>query len=98
MSLQIKVAKAQGDPGLFGFLGKAIGTVAKVGASFIPGPAGAITRTLTSKIFGGGGSVARALPQARALPTIRSISPQIMNGAVPSYPATAPTGFAVAAT
>lgn len=75
MSLQIKVAKAQGDPGLFGFLGKAVGTIARVGASFVPGPAGAIARTLTSKIFGG------AQPAApTALPTAVRTLPPIMNG------------------
>ena len=83
MSLQIRVAKAQGDPGLFGFLGKAVGTIAKVGTSFIPGPAGAIARGLTSRIFGGGGAVAPAA--ARPLPTvIRTMAPLINGAAGPN--------------
>lgn len=41
----------RGDPGLFGFLGKAIGTVAKVGASLIPGPVGAVARAATGAIW-----------------------------------------------
>lgn len=74
MSLAIQSAKAQGDPGLFGFLGKAIGTVAKVGASFLPGPAGAVARFATGKIWPGGGAgpapTARALPMVKTLPSI----------------------------
>lgn len=70
MSLAIQSTKVQGDPGLFGFLGKAVGTIAKVGTSFLPGPAGAIARGITSRIFGGGGSPAAALPTVRSLPRI----------------------------
>ena len=84
MSLQIRVAKAQGDPGLFGFLGKAVGTIARVGASFIPGPAGAITRGLASRIFGSGGAVAPAA--VRPLPTTIRTMPPIMNGFAPAAP------------
>lgn len=41
-----------GDPGLFGFLGDAIGTVAKIGTSFIPGPIGGIARTAVNALTG----------------------------------------------
>ena len=78
MSLQIRVAKAQGDPGLFGFLGKAVGSIAKIGTSFIPGPAGAIARGLTGKLFGGGARVQAPV----ALPTARSL-PRMFGGAQP---------------
>lgn len=75
MSLAIAAAKPQGDPGLFGFLGKAVGTVTGLAASFIPGPAGAIARTLQSRIFGGG-TTARPLPQAMPpLPSIQQYTP-----------------------
>lgn len=71
MSLAIQSAKAQGDPGLFGFLGKAVGTVAKVATSFIPGPAGAVARYATGKIFGAGPApTSRALPAVKSLPSI----------------------------
>lgn len=69
MSLQIKASKAQGDPGLFGFLGKAVGTLTGVATSFIPGPAGAIARGLQRKVFGGGAPT-RALPQPSVLPAL----------------------------
>lgn len=98
MSLAIRTAKAQGDPGLFGFLGKAVGTIAKIGTSLIPGPAGAIARSLSSRIFGGARpqptvSQAMALPpQARALPSIRQFEGLPMNG-IPQYvPPPAPFG------
>lgn len=70
MSLAIQSAKAQGDPGLFGFLGKAVGTVVRGAASFVPGPAGAVARYATSKIFPGGAGPA---PQVRALPAVKSL-------------------------
>ena len=46
MSYSMKVAKAsaRGDPGLFSFLGKAIGTVAKVAGGLLPGPLGGIAK------------------------------------------------------
>lgn len=88
MSMQIKLAKAQGDPGLFGFLGKAVGTLTGVATSFIPGPVGAIARGLQSKVFGGSPTPS-ALPAARALPALRP-GPQIY----PSY-APAPAGLPV---
>ena len=74
MSLAIQSAKAQGDPGLFGFLGKAVGTIAKIGASFVPGPVGAIARGVVGRVFNGGGGAGPA-PQTRALPSVRSLPP-----------------------
>jgi len=46
VSYAMKVAKAsaRGDPGLFGFLGKAIGSVAKFAGSVLPGPVGTIAK------------------------------------------------------
>jgi hypothetical protein len=40
----------KGDPGLFGFIGKALGTVARVGTSLIPGPVGSLARAATSRL------------------------------------------------
>lgn len=42
----------KGDPGLFGFLGKAIGSVARVGASMVPGPGGSILRAAAGRLPG----------------------------------------------
>ena len=88
MSLQIKAARAQGDPGLFGFLGKAVGTIARVGTSFIPGPAGAIARGLTSRLFNGGArpTAPSALPQVRTLPSVLRLNGTMMNGGYPVGP------------
>ena len=68
MSLAIQAARAQGDPGLFGFLGKAVGTIARVGTSFLPGPVGAIARGVTSKL-----PSFMPQPQARALPSVQTL-------------------------
>lgn len=84
MSLAIAAAKPQGDPGLFGFLGKAVGAVTGLASSFIPGPAGAIARGLQSKIFGGGvqrvptpSYMTPALPTStRALPRLDMPQPR----------------------
>lgn len=46
----------RGDPGFFGSIGKAIGKVAKVATNFLPGPVGAIARTVVGAVSGGGGS------------------------------------------
>lgn len=79
MSLAIAAAKPQGDPGLFGFLGKAVGTLTGVATSFIPGPAGAIARGLQRKVFGGGGQPAMR-PSVMPVPQPRQIG-SVMNGA-----------------
>lgn len=41
---------AQGD--LFGFIGKALGTVAKIGSSLLPGPFGTVARAVTGALTG----------------------------------------------
>lgn len=43
------LTRAQGDPGFFGFLGKAIGTVARA----VPGPIGTIAKAVGLPTFGG---------------------------------------------
>lgn len=43
--------RGRGDPGLFSFIGKAVKSVARIGTSFLPGPAGQMARA----IVGGGG-------------------------------------------
>lgn len=50
MSMAIKVSKAQyrGDPGLFGFVGKAIGSIANIAGSVIPGPLGGVAKAVGS--------------------------------------------------
>lgn len=37
-----------GDPGLFSFIGRAVKGAARIGASLLPGPAGAIARRITA--------------------------------------------------
>ena len=61
MSYAMKVARAQtlGDPGLFGFIGKAIGTVARVAGSVLPGPIGTVARVI-------GGQLVQAKPIKQA--------------------------------
>lgn len=82
MSLAIKAARGgatapvnyranRGDPGLFGFLGKAIGTVTGIASKVLPGPlgsvAGLVSRTVTPRASVD--PVRRvALPAARVLP------------------------------
>lgn len=47
MSLAIQVARRaghMGDPGIFDFIGKAIGSVAKIAAPILPGPLGGVAR------------------------------------------------------
>lgn len=83
MSLAIRQGKARGDPGLFGFLGKAIGTVAKVGTSLLPGPIGALARAGVSAVTKQ--PRAAALPVPTAMPTLP----------MPSYPG-APRSISVA--
>lgn len=47
-----RAARYRGDPGLFGFLGKAAGGLASVAAKILPGPAGAIAGTLGGVLIG----------------------------------------------
>jgi hypothetical protein len=42
----------RGDPGIFGFLRKAVGSIGGAVSSFLPGPAGAIVRTVSGAIAG----------------------------------------------
>ena len=67
----------KGDPGLFSFLGKAVGTVARVGTSMLPGPVGAIGRTFTSKLpsFAPKAPVGPAVPRISLPTTTRGYSP-----------------------
>jgi len=46
----------QGDPGLFGFLGDAIGTVTGIASRFLPGPLGTIAGAISSGLSGGPGN------------------------------------------
>jgi hypothetical protein len=59
----------QGDPGLFGFLGKAAGSVASAIGSFAPGPAGALLRKVGSGLtarasgaIGAGQAILKQIP------------------------------------
>jgi hypothetical protein len=56
----------QGDPGFFSFLGKAVKTVASVGAGFIPGVGGKIS-TAISKIPLGGAAKGTAIKVGGAI-------------------------------
>jgi hypothetical protein len=72
----------RGDPGLFGFIGKAIGTVAKVAGNIIPGPIGAVAKLAGTALAGNGkpqnpSLVAKPLP-ASVMPILQSQNlPQI---------------------
>jgi len=69
VSYAMKVAKSQamGDPGLFGFLGKLVGGVAKV-ASVIPGPLGMVGKV--ASVLTSGGAKPIKLASAGSLPGI----------------------------
>lgn len=69
MSYAMKVSKAQamGDPGLFGFLGKAIGAVGKV-AGILPGPLGLVGKV--ASVLTSGGAKPIKLATAGSLPGI----------------------------
>lgn len=71
----------KGDPGLFGFLGKAVGTLARVGASAVPGPVGIAARGITSKLP----SFGRTTPVQATMP--RVTPPRITRAFTSSAPA-----------
>lgn len=109
MSLAMKVARSRvtgvrpasyrGDPGLFGFIGKAVGAVTGIASKFLPGPLGAaaglvsglVTPKPRASIFPGRfgtrpTTVATQMPVLRSLPAIgpRPVAPPMaVNGAVP---------------
>lgn len=60
-----------GDPGLFGFLGKAVGTVAKVAGKILPGPVGIAAGTVGGLLAGGSKSTA-----VTRVPNTLTIAPQ----------------------
>lgn len=62
---------ARGDPGIFSFLGKAVGTIARVGSKILPGPAGAILGTVGGFL---GGRAARPTPPAGFAPMQTSMT------------------------
>jgi hypothetical protein len=64
----------RGDPGILGFIGKAVGTIGRIGAELLPGPVGTVARKVTS-----------ALP--RFGPAQPSAPPMIVPPAVAPMPA-----------
>lgn len=60
----MRSARLRGDPGLFGFLGKALGTVAGLASKILPGPAGAIAGTIGGFL---GGRASRPAPRPASL-------------------------------
>lgn len=90
MSGAIRIAKAQyrGDPGLFSFVGKALGGVAGLVSKVVPGPIGAIAG-LASKVL---------TPQARPVastgkPLNPSINISSMGAAMPVLQAQQPNQY-----
>lgn len=94
MSLAIKAGRAytrqMGDPGLGSFLKKAVGTVANVAGSILPGPIGAIAK-LGATALGVGtaakaaGSVIQRVSTPAFNPTVAQPMPDI---ALPGLPST----------
>ncbi|MGH7510995.1 MAG: hypothetical protein ACREMZ_16275 [Gemmatimonadales bacterium] len=89
MSYAVKVSKAQyrGDPGLFSFVGKALGGIANVVSKVVPGPIGAIAG-LAGKVLAGNGkpqnpSIAKAAP---IMPAINVASAFPVLQAAPQLP------------
>ena len=91
------LASARGDPGLFGFLGKAVKGALGVVGRFAPGPIGGIARTLGGLIPGGGvrrvattmmtSRAQQAGPGGIAIPTIRgALQRAVIGGASGFYP------------
>lgn len=92
MSYAIKVARAsyQGDPGLFGFIGKALGTVARVAGGILPGPAGTIARAVGGALAPASTAVMR--PSSQVL--VSSVRPGFVQtaGGIPAPQLTLPGG------
>jgi len=88
VSYAIKMAKAggMGDPGLFGFLGKAIGGVASLAGRIIPGPIGAVAGLAGRALTGSKGTsvVVSSRPFPGVLRTAGSMggSPPLLPGSV----------------
>lgn len=91
MSALIK-RQYRGDPGLFGFIGKAIGSVAKIAGSIIPGPLGAIAKIAGTALSGAGKPVnpsvlAKPLPTSvAAILQLKSPTPQALAQGLPQLP------------
>ena len=89
------LASARGDPGLFGFLGKAVKGALGVVSRFAPGPIGGIARTLGGLIPGGGGPRAitptmmasrqQAGPGGLKIPGLRGLGQRIVPGGQTGY-------------
>ncbi len=69
MPYRTKTQALSGDPGIFGTLGKILGTVGKVGAALLPGPIGIAARGVTGLLTG------RAQP---SLPRTPSFTPPVV--------------------
>jgi len=66
MSGAMRIAKAnlRGDPGIFGFIGKAVGAVAGVVSKVMPGPIGAIAGVANKLLAGNGKPVNPSISSA----------------------------------
>jgi len=70
----------RGDPGLFGFIGKAIGGIAKVAGSLLPGPAGMIAQGVGGLLAGNGKP---KNPSVAAIPLPATIMPTLSYAGTP---------------
>lgn len=66
---------AQGDPGLLGSIGKALGGVARAAVNILPGPVGAVARTVLSAAGGGSSARPAALPGGMPVMTFAGQTP-----------------------
>lgn len=73
----------RGDPGLFGFIGKAIGGVAKIAGSIIPGPIGGIAKLVSGALSSAGKPVN---PSIAAKPLPASVMSVLTASNVPQLP------------
>lgn len=89
MSYAMKVAKAQamGDPGLLGFLGKAIGGVAKIAGGLLPGPIGGIAKLVGNVLV-----PAKSVKTATVTASLPGIG---LQGTAPQFPAPIGTGIQI---
>ena len=90
----MRIAKAQyrGDPGIFSFVGKALGAVAGVVSKVVPGPVGMLAGGVNKLLAGNGkpqnpsvSTAARALPAAAVNILSAGNMPQLFPG-VPQLP------------
>lgn len=97
MSLAMRQARysAVGDPGLFGFIGKALGTVAKIGGAIVPGIGGTVLKTVGNVLVPTKSVSMAKATAAQSLPVLRSSNTQPYFAGLPSSPPVLKAGSGV---